>query len=139
VRGDLIWTILDSGSWAIPLKRGRGANMTGLLVLWLTKKPNGWVPEVEEGLGQLSPLPGTSGHALKSLQRARVSSCHVVCLVGIVCCCVLTTGGARCCSPCFCGVNHMAGCLKLRRAWGSCHRKEPTASNGHLVLNVRGS
>jgi hypothetical protein len=73
IRGDLIWTILDSGSWAIPLKRGRGANMTGSLVLWLTKKASGWVPEVEEGLGQLTPLPGTSGKPLRSLQRARVS------------------------------------------------------------------
>jgi hypothetical protein len=74
VRGDLVWTILDSGSWAIPIKRGRGGNMTGLLVAWLSKKPNGWVPEVEEGLGQLSALPGTSGRPLKSLQRARVSN-----------------------------------------------------------------
>jgi hypothetical protein len=75
VRGDLVWTILDNGSWAIPIKRGRGSNMTGLLVMWLSRKPNGWVPEVEEGLGQLSPLPGTSGKPLKSLQRARVSGC----------------------------------------------------------------
>lgn len=48
--------------------------MTGLLVLWLTKKNCcGWVPEIEEGLGQLSPLHGTSGKPMRSLQRARVS------------------------------------------------------------------
>ncbi|WIA22295.1 hypothetical protein OEZ85_004613 [Tetradesmus obliquus] len=46
--------------------------MTGLLVLWLTKKKHGWVPEIEEGLGQLSPLPGTSGKPMRSLQRARL-------------------------------------------------------------------
>ncbi|KAF6262472.1 hypothetical protein COO60DRAFT_628552 [Scenedesmus sp. NREL 46B-D3] len=72
VRGDLIWTILGSGSWAIPLRRGRGANMTGLLVLWLTRRPRGWLPEVEAGLGQLAPLPGTTGRPLRSLQRARL-------------------------------------------------------------------
>jgi hypothetical protein len=73
IRGDLIWTILDNGSWAIPLKRGRGSSMTGLLVVWLSKQGSGWVPQLEEGLAQLSPLPGTSGKPLRSLQRARVS------------------------------------------------------------------
>jgi hypothetical protein len=42
---------------------------------YVQKQHKGWVPEIEEGLGQLSPLPGTSGKPLKSLQRALVSEC----------------------------------------------------------------
>jgi hypothetical protein len=74
VTGDLIWTICDDGSWAIPIKRGRGKNMDSLRVLWLTKTPKGFLVQLEEGLGHLVPLPG----AKKSmpLQKARVSITH---------------------------------------------------------------
>ncbi|KAF8057681.1 hypothetical protein HT031_006030 [Scenedesmus sp. PABB004] len=70
IRGDLVWTLLEGGSWAMPLRRGRGASMAGLRILWLTKSGRGWVPEIEEGLGRTSPLPGTTGRPV-NLQRAR--------------------------------------------------------------------
>lgn len=67
--GQLAWTLLDNGTWAIPLQlesRSRRAR-----VLWL--RPNGrggYVPELEEGT-LVKPLTPT-GRAIK-LQRARVS------------------------------------------------------------------
>jgi hypothetical protein len=74
VMGDLVWTICADGSWAIPIKRGRGRSMAGLRVVWLSKGKRGFVPQVEQGLGNLEPLPGTKGKAM-SLQKARVSFC----------------------------------------------------------------
>jgi hypothetical protein len=72
VTGDLTWTICADGSWAIPLKKGFGREMKGLRVLWLSKVARGFVPQLEEGLGHMVPLSGTSGKPMQ-LQKARVS------------------------------------------------------------------
>jgi hypothetical protein len=72
VTGDLSWTICKDGSWAIPLKKGSGKQMNGLRVLWLGKVQRGFVPQLEEGLGHMVPLAGTTGKPIQ-LQRARVS------------------------------------------------------------------
>jgi hypothetical protein len=71
ITGDLIWTLCADGSWAIPIKKGRGLTKASLRVLWLTKTARGFVPQLEEGLGQMVALPGMRGSALP-LQRARV-------------------------------------------------------------------
>jgi hypothetical protein len=71
-RGDVIWSVCEDGSWAIPLRRGRGRSLEGLKVLWLTKTKRGFVPQVEQGLGHMVPLAGAAGSSM-SLQKARVS------------------------------------------------------------------
>jgi hypothetical protein len=99
ITGDLIWTICDDSSWAIPIKRGRGRNMDSLRVLWLTKGPKGFLAQHEEGLGHMVPLPG----AKKSmpLQKARVSFAFAVAggssHYSILMCPQLTSGNLAAC------------------------------------------
>jgi hypothetical protein len=70
-RGDVIWIVCDDGSWAIPLRRGRGRSLEGLKVLWLTKTKRGFAPQLEQGLGHMVALAGAAGSSM-SLQKARV-------------------------------------------------------------------
>lgn len=123
ITADLIWTICSNGSWAIPLKRGIGKTLAGHQVVWLSKvkgqglvqqqeeddeeeeeglvgqqkqqQQEGFVPQLEEGLGHVVPLPGTSGKAM-TLQKAVVSN-HVWGLLeclggGVFCECLWRSG-----------------------------------------------